>query len=175
MIDADVKWQHTPNDPSLTDADLILIGEIVVIWGHMEADLQHVIWGYLGDVGPIIGATVSAGMPLEAKIRLIQGLSKQVCQYPSQTEEITGLLHRIEALKPVRNEIVHGFWIKAEPRTYRRALKQQKELRTYRADPICLREFRDESSRLSHELWNFAAFQKIFPDLDDAAADAYSD
>jgi len=148
-------WKLTPNDPGLTPGELAALGQIVVIWGHIEADLQHIIWEYLGG-DPVVGATLTSGLMLDAKCRLLSDLARLKEDIPQQQEVLTNLLKRIEKQRVKRNDIVHGYWIGAVPKSYKRDLKAGIHPYDFDSTPMVdLHAFRDQSSALAGDIWKF--------------------
>jgi hypothetical protein len=167
-------WTHTPNDPFLSAEEITALGQIVVIWGQIEADLQHIIWEYLGG-DPVVGATLTAGLQLDAKCRLLSSIAKLKEDIPQQHESLTELMKRLEKLRDTRNDVFHGYWIGSAPKSYKKDLKAGIHPYDFDSTPrVDLLAFRDKSGALAHDLWKFMGTTMIlkFPITPDPTGSA---
>src|SRR5215208_7398441 len=107
-------WDKTEGNPLLTKDQLRLIGEAVVIWGEIELFIQQIIWHYFG-VQQQEGLLVTATITLEQKKQLLRDLLEQKEPNASRRQMISNTLRDLGELQRVRNLVVHGTWIAAQP------------------------------------------------------------
>lgn len=112
-------WNKTRFNPFVEREGLTAIGEIVVIWGQIEAELQHLIWGYCGFTLHK-GMAVTGSLPLNSKRLLLSTLVKHYETQATRIAALNSALNEMDILQPKRNSIVHGLWLLAAPLEYRK-------------------------------------------------------
>jgi hypothetical protein len=143
-------WDKTNFNPYVKREDLTAIGEIVVIWGQIEAQIQALIWGYCG-LSLHKGMVVTGSLPLHAKRQLLSTLVQHYETQPTRASALNRAIKEIENLQSKRNTIVHGLWMLEAPLEYK---KLGVNPQGPKSEPlkINLHEFAVQSGNLYREL-----------------------
>jgi hypothetical protein len=85
-----------------------LIGRIVVGWSRVDGILEDCIWELL-NVKIEVGRVITARLDASSKIKMIRALSPVILT-EAQLHKIVPIIDRVDILREVRNQIIHGLW-----------------------------------------------------------------
>lgn len=104
----------------LSDAHLILIGDIVTEWAYLETAIEVAIWTLSKVPRDDVGACITTHMSINAKIQALESLIREYQRRKMYLDHCEHLLvitkDANKNLCPKRNKLIHNFW-KAEEGT----------------------------------------------------------
>lgn len=101
---------------SLTDEQLIILGEIAVAAARLEYQLALVVGDFI-DPDPTVSQVVTAGLSFERMVELgrrLVSLRAKTPEHKAAAERFVAITGEAMSAMRVRNQVLHGHWVVEE-------------------------------------------------------------
>ncbi len=138
---------------------LAAIGAMAAIWSHIESNMELTICGlYEIDLGR--GLVLTSNLGFHARLSLLRILaSGGAIKDAALARDMTELLNRVDAAYGVRNQMVHGIWIKTDQpdKAARLSLRARGKRIAATREEFTATDLWDAFSSLAALQWDFVA------------------